>query len=188
MVLRRIASTAGAVNRVIVGDCIEELRGLPAPRAWISCSPIRPTISSWSAISCAPTTPWWTASTTPGTSSTTFADYDRFCRAWLAECRRVLKPDGAIWVIGSYHNIFRLGRGAAGPGVLDPERHRLAQDQPDAQLPRQALYERARDADLGRPRPQIARHLQLRGHEGAERRSADALRLAAARSARGRSG
>ena len=38
-----------------------------------------------------------------------FADYDRFTRAWLAECRRVLKPDGAIWVIGSYHNIFRLG-------------------------------------------------------------------------------
>jgi modification methylase len=38
-----------------------------------------------------------------------FADYDRFSRAWLAECRRLLKPDGAIWVIGSYHNIFRLG-------------------------------------------------------------------------------
>ena len=38
-----------------------------------------------------------------------FADYDRFTRAWLGECRRVLKPDGAIWVIGSYHNIFRVG-------------------------------------------------------------------------------
>lgn len=38
-----------------------------------------------------------------------FAAYDRFCHAWLAECRRVLKPDGAIWLIGSYHNIFRLG-------------------------------------------------------------------------------
>ncbi|MEZ5852962.1 MAG: site-specific DNA-methyltransferase [Hyphomicrobiaceae bacterium] len=38
-----------------------------------------------------------------------FADYDRFSRQWLAECQRVLKPDGAIWVIGSYHNIFRLG-------------------------------------------------------------------------------
>ena len=37
------------------------------------------------------------------------AAYDRFTRAWLAACRRVLKPDGAIWVIGSYHNIFRLG-------------------------------------------------------------------------------
>lgn len=38
-----------------------------------------------------------------------FAAYDRFSRAWLKECKRVLKPNGAIWVIGSYHNIFRLG-------------------------------------------------------------------------------
>lgn len=38
-----------------------------------------------------------------------FAVYDDFTRAWLAEARRVLKPDGAIWVIGSYHNVFRLG-------------------------------------------------------------------------------
>ena len=38
-----------------------------------------------------------------------FAKYDEFCRAWLSECRRILKPDGALWVIGSYHNIFRLG-------------------------------------------------------------------------------
>ncbi|GIX12387.1 MAG: methyltransferase [Paracoccaceae bacterium] len=38
-----------------------------------------------------------------------FADYDRFTRAWLTAARRVLKPEGAIWVIGSYHNVFRLG-------------------------------------------------------------------------------
>lgn len=38
-----------------------------------------------------------------------FGDYDAFTRAWLAEARRILKPDGAIWVIGSYHNIFRVG-------------------------------------------------------------------------------
>jgi modification methylase len=38
-----------------------------------------------------------------------FAAYDRFTRAWLSEARRILKPDGAIWVIGSYHNIFRVG-------------------------------------------------------------------------------
>ncbi len=37
------------------------------------------------------------------------AAYDAFTRAWLGEARRVLKPDGAIWVIGTYHNIFRLG-------------------------------------------------------------------------------
>ncbi len=38
-----------------------------------------------------------------------FAAYDEFSRAWLAAARRLLKPDGAIWVIGSYHNIYRLG-------------------------------------------------------------------------------
>ncbi|APW72632.1 MULTISPECIES: site-specific DNA-methyltransferase [Sphingopyxis] len=35
--------------------------------------------------------------------------YDRFTRAWLAEARRILKPNGSVWVIGSYHNIFRVG-------------------------------------------------------------------------------
>ncbi|MEX0957613.1 MAG: site-specific DNA-methyltransferase [Rhizobiaceae bacterium] len=38
-----------------------------------------------------------------------FAAYDAFTRAWLLACRRVLKPSGTIWVIGSYHNIFRVG-------------------------------------------------------------------------------
>jgi modification methylase len=38
-----------------------------------------------------------------------FAAYDAFTRAWASEAKRVLKPDGAIWVIGSYHNIFRVG-------------------------------------------------------------------------------
>jgi modification methylase len=38
-----------------------------------------------------------------------FAAYDRLTRDWLVEARRVLKPDGALWVIGSYHNIFRVG-------------------------------------------------------------------------------
>jgi modification methylase len=38
-----------------------------------------------------------------------FAAYDAFTRAWLTQARRVLKPNGAIWVIGSYHNVFRLG-------------------------------------------------------------------------------
>lgn len=38
-----------------------------------------------------------------------FASYDAFTRAWLLAVRRVLKPNGTIWVIGSYHNIFRVG-------------------------------------------------------------------------------
>ncbi len=38
-----------------------------------------------------------------------FTTYDDFTKAWLTEAKRVLKPDGALWVIGSYHNIFRVG-------------------------------------------------------------------------------
>ena len=37
------------------------------------------------------------------------ATYDRFTHAWLKEAKRILKPGGNIWVIGSYHNIFRVG-------------------------------------------------------------------------------
>src|SRR5919107_1158436 len=39
----------------------------------------------------------------------TFAAYDDFTRAWLKEARRILKPNGTLWVIGSYHNIYRCG-------------------------------------------------------------------------------
>ncbi len=38
-----------------------------------------------------------------------FQEYDDFSKSWLAECQRVLKPTGSLWVIGSYHNIFRVG-------------------------------------------------------------------------------
>ena len=38
-----------------------------------------------------------------------FKHYDEFCKQWLIECKRILKNNGSIWVIGSYHNIFRLG-------------------------------------------------------------------------------
>ena len=38
-----------------------------------------------------------------------FAAYDKFTRDWLGAAKRVLKPEGTLWVIGSYHNIFRVG-------------------------------------------------------------------------------
>ncbi len=39
-----------------------------------------------------------------------FEDYDNFTFNWLSECKRILKKTGTIWVIGSYHNIFRVGK------------------------------------------------------------------------------
>jgi len=46
-----------------------------------------------------------------------FQVYDQFTRDWLAAARRLLKPDGAIWVIGSYHNIFRVGTAMQDAGL-----------------------------------------------------------------------
>jgi len=39
-----------------------------------------------------------------------FKTYDEFTNEWLSECKRILKKNGSIWVIGSYHNIFRVGK------------------------------------------------------------------------------
>ena len=46
-----------------------------------------------------------------------FQVYDKFTREWLAAARRLLKPDGALWVIGSYHNIFRVGTAMQDAGL-----------------------------------------------------------------------
>ena len=95
-------------NRVIVGDCLEQLAKLPSASVdLVFADPpynlqlerelLRPNNTVVDGVDDA-----WD-------KFSSFADYDRFSRAWLGECRRILKPDGAIWVIGSYHNIFRLG-------------------------------------------------------------------------------
>ncbi len=106
--LRQRARAGSSINRVIVGDCLEELAKLPAASVdLVFADPpynlqlerdlLRPNNTKVDGVD----DDW--------DKFSSFADYDRFSRAWLGECRRVLKPDGAIWVIGSYHNIFRLG-------------------------------------------------------------------------------
>ncbi|OGN45200.1 MAG: modification methylase [Caulobacterales bacterium RIFCSPHIGHO2_01_FULL_70_19] len=90
------------------GDCIEVLRSLPdASVDMVFADPpynlqlggdlLRPDNSKVDAVD----DDW--------DKFDSFAEYDAFSRAWLSECRRVLKPEGSIWVIGSYHNVFRLG-------------------------------------------------------------------------------
>lgn len=90
------------------GDCIEVLRSLPdASVDMVFADPpynlqlggdlLRPDNSKVDAVD----DDW--------DKFDSFAEYDAFSRAWLGECRRVLKPEGSIWVIGSYHNVFRLG-------------------------------------------------------------------------------
>jgi modification methylase len=96
------------LDRILMDDCVAAMRSLPT--ASIDCifadppynlqlggELFRPDGSHVDAV----TDDW--------DKFDTFAAYDRFTRSWLAEARRILKPDGTIWVIGSYHNIFRVG-------------------------------------------------------------------------------
>ena len=96
------------LDQIIVGDCIASMNALPAGSVdLIFADPpynlqlggdlTRPDNSHVDAVN----NDW--------DKFSSFAVYDEFTRAWLKAARRVLKPDGAIWVIGSYHNIFRVG-------------------------------------------------------------------------------
>ncbi len=96
------------LDQILRGDCIESMRALPAGCVdLVFADPPynlqlrgdlhRPDNSRVDAVDDA-----WDR-------FGSFEAYDRFTRDWLAQARRVLKPNGAIWVIGSYHNIFRVG-------------------------------------------------------------------------------
>lgn len=96
------------LGQIIPGDCIEAMRSLPSASVdMVFADPpynlqlggdlSRPDGSHVDAV-----TDHWD-------QFDSFAAYDAFSRAWLTEARRVLKPNGSLWVIGSYHNIFRLG-------------------------------------------------------------------------------
>ncbi|MBS0295542.1 MAG: site-specific DNA-methyltransferase [Proteobacteria bacterium] len=93
---------------ILTGDCVERLRALPDRSVdLVFADPpynlqlggdlLRPDNSKVDAVD----DDW--------DQFESFQAYDAFCREWLTECRRVLKDDGTLWVIGSYHNIFRLG-------------------------------------------------------------------------------
>jgi len=102
------AQAALPLNQILAGDCIEVMRSLPeASVDLIFADPPynlqlrgdlhRPDNSKVDAVDDA-----WD-------QFASFEAYDRFTRDWLAAAQRLLKPNGAIWVIGSYHNIFRVG-------------------------------------------------------------------------------
>lgn len=99
---------SGRSSRIIVGDCVAEMSKLPAASVdLVFADPPynlqlqgdlkRPDDSHVDAV----TDDW--------DKFSSFAAYDDFTRAWLMACRRVMKPAATLWVIGSYHNIFRVG-------------------------------------------------------------------------------
>lgn len=96
------------VDQVILGDCIEEMSKLPAESVdLVFADPPynlqlaqelwRPNLTRVDAVD----DDW--------DKFDSFSTYDRFTTAWLSQCRRLLKPNGTLWVIGSYHNIYRVG-------------------------------------------------------------------------------
>ncbi|BBC73732.1 DNA modification methylase [Altererythrobacter sp. B11] len=96
------------LGQILPGDCVEAIRSLPdASVDLVFADPPynlqlggdlnRPDGSHVDAV----TDEW--------DRFDSFAAYDQFTREWLTEARRVLKPDGSLWVIGSYHNIYRVG-------------------------------------------------------------------------------
>ncbi|MHA1572026.1 MAG: DNA-methyltransferase, partial [Alphaproteobacteria bacterium] len=95
-------------NEIVVGDCIQRLRDLPEKSVdLIFADPPynlqlknelwRPNLTLVDAVD----DEW--------DQFGSFQQYDEFTKLWLGECQRVLKDTGSIWVIGSYHNIFRVG-------------------------------------------------------------------------------
>ena len=95
-------------SRIVVGDCVAEMSKLAAASVdLVFADPPynlqlkgelkRPDESHVDAVN----NDW--------DKFSSFAAYDDFTRAWLLACRRVMKPTATIWVIGSYHNIFRVG-------------------------------------------------------------------------------
>jgi len=97
-----------AIDRILVGDCIENLRRLPkASVDLIFADP--PYNLQLEGVLTRPDASVVDAVDDEWDKFSSFAEYDAFTRAWLAECRRVLKPNGTLFVIGSYHNIFRVG-------------------------------------------------------------------------------
>ena len=95
-------------NKIIIGDCIAEMAKLPAASVdMIFADP--PYNLQLSGDLHRPNNTRVDGVDAGWDKFDDFAAYDAFTRAWLGEARRVLKDDGTIWVIGSYHNIFRVG-------------------------------------------------------------------------------
>ncbi|WP_017666231.1 DNA methyltransferase [Porphyrobacter sp. AAP82] len=96
------------LGRILPGDCIAAMRSLPTASVDLVFADPPYNLQLGGDLS-RPDGSHVDAVTDHWDQFDSMAAYDRFTREWLAEARRVLKPDGALWVIGSYHNIFRVG-------------------------------------------------------------------------------
>ncbi|WP_343519408.1 site-specific DNA-methyltransferase [Sphingomonas sp.] len=96
------------LDSIIQQDCIEAMRALPAASVDMIFADPPYNLQLGGDLN-RPDGSFVDAVTDDWDKFDSLSAYDAFTRAWLAEARRVLKPDGTIWVIGSYHNIFKVG-------------------------------------------------------------------------------
>ena len=98
------------LNQILIGDCVEIMRGIPTGSvdAVFADPPYNLQLGQKTLYRPEDQTAAravrdnWDAFESP-------AEYNKFSHAWLAECKRILRPTGAMWTIGSYHNIFQVG-------------------------------------------------------------------------------
>jgi len=98
------------INTIIHGDCIEELKKIPdnsidlifADPPYYLQLPKGKRLKRANGTEVIPVDDEWD-------KFESYEDYDNFTKSWLSECQRIIKPTGSIWVIGMYHNIFRVG-------------------------------------------------------------------------------
>jgi modification methylase len=96
------------LGRILPGDCVAAMRALPSASVDLVFADPPYNLQLGGELN-RPDGSHVDAVTDHWDQFASFAAYDRFTREWLSEARRVLKPDGALWVIGSYHNIYRVG-------------------------------------------------------------------------------
>ena len=96
------------LDRILMGDCIEAMRALPAKSVDLIFADPPYNLQLGGDLS-RPDGSHVDAVTDDWDKFDSLAIYDRFTREWLAEAKRILKDNGSIWVIGSYHNIFKVG-------------------------------------------------------------------------------
>lgn len=96
------------LSRILAGDCVDAMKRLPAASVDLVFADPPYNLQLGGELN-RPDGSHVDAVTDHWDRFDSFKTYDEFTRGWLTEARRVLKPDGALWVIGSYHNIFRVG-------------------------------------------------------------------------------
>ena len=96
------------INRTIVGDCVEQMNKLPAESIDLIFADPPYNLQLNKELS-RPDQTKVNGVNESWDQFNSISDYDEYTNLWMSAAKRILKPNGAMWVIGSYHNIFRLG-------------------------------------------------------------------------------